>query len=584
MCGSCDLTTRIDAPAATGPARPATVSATDGVTTVFRGGAVYTMNPAMPWVTAVAVRGDSIIAVGSDDAAIAAAGADARIVELDGRMLLPGFVEGHIHPLLGGLFTSGVDLQVPTKADALAAIAGYAQAHPNGPVRGFGWRMDMFGPEGPRREELDAIVPDRPVLLFAIDAHSVWVNSATLELAGITTDTPDPAPGFSYYARDPNGEPTGFVLEVAAFLPIADAVEPITADLFGRMVADWLPAAAAAGITAVFDAGMPPAGGDPGALAEVYTDLEAQGRLPFRVVLSHLVKGPPIDAAVARTLAMRDRFSTELVRGGVLKIVGDGTVEGYTGYLLAPYSDKPDSVGQSALSDDDWRRVVAVADAADIDIHIHAIGDATARVALDAIEAAIEANPARDRRHTIAHLQLVDEADLPRFAELGVIAQFSPNWIAVDPSIETIRARLGDERLSRHYLLRTILEYGATISFGTDWPAAGWFSTYKPLDAVESAVTRRTLGEPDAPVMAPADQRLDLAQALQANTLAAARQLRLDDLVGSLELGKRADLVVLRDNLFGVPSHRIASTPVEMTMMNGRFTYGDPFAEAPPNG
>lgn len=583
MCGNCDLATRIDTPAASGSVQPVMPSASDAVTTVFRGGAVYTMDPATPWATAVAVRGDRIIAVGSDADAMAAAGQNARLVELDGRMLLPGFVEGHIHPLVGGFFTSGVDLQVPTKADALAAIADYAGAHPDGPVRGFGWRMDMFGPEGPRREDLDAIVPDRPVLLFAIDAHSVWVNSATLELAGISRDTPDPAPGFSYYARDADGEPTGFVLEVAAFLPIADAVEPITAELFGRMVSDWLPAAAAAGITAVFDAGMPPAGEDPSALASVYTDLEAQGRLPFRVVLSHLLKGPPIDDGVARTLAMRERFSTELVRGGVLKIVGDGTVEGHTGYLLAPYSDK-DSVGQSSLSDDDWRRLVTAADAAGIDIHIHAVGDATARAALDAIEAAIKANPARDRRHAIAHLQLVDETDLPRFAELGVIAQFSPNWIAVDPSIETIRARLGDERLSRHYLLRTILECGATISFGTDWPAAGWFSTYRPLDAVESAVTRRTLGEPDAPVMAPADQRLDLAQALHANTLAAAHQLRLDDVVGSLVVGKRADLVVLRENLFDVPSHRIASTAVEMTMMNGRFTYGDPFAGAPPNG
>jgi predicted amidohydrolase YtcJ len=184
----------------------------------------------------------------------------------------------------------------------------------------------------------------------------------------------------------------------------------------------------------------------------------------------------------------------------------------------------------------------------------------------------------------MAHLQIVDPADLSRFAELGVIAQFSPNWAAVDPSLETIRSRIGEQRCSRMYLLRDMLERGAAVTFGTDWPAAGWFSTYKPLDAIETAVTRRTLGEPDAPALEPQDQCLDLAQALHANTLAAARQLRLDDLVGSLEAGKRADLVVLERNVFEIPSHRIAATGVDMTMMNGRFTHGDPFAGPPPNG
>ena len=541
--------------------------------TVFRGGAVYTLDSDQPWASAVAVRGNRIIAVGTDDEATSAAGPDARIVELNGRMVLPGFVEGHIHPLLGGFYTSGVDLQRPTKADALAAIADYAERNPNGPVRGFGWRMDMFGPEGPHRRDLDAILSDRPAVLFSIDGHSLWVNSAALALAGITRESPDPKPGFSFYARDAAGEPTGFVLEVAALLPVVHAVEPITVDLFRRLLAEWAPKAAAAGITAVFDAGMPPAGDDPDVLASVYTDLEAEGRLPFRVVVSALLGGPPIDDAVARTRELTARCSTELVRGGVLKIVGDGTVEGHTGCLLEAYADRPGFAGQTALSDEQWRRLVGEADAAGLDIHIHAIGDGTTRIALDAIEAAIAANPPRDRRHTLAHLEFVDPADLPRFAQLGVIGQFSPNWIALDPSLETVRTRVGDERFSRQYLVASFLESGAAVSFGTDWPAAGFFSTYRPLDAIESAITRRALGDPDAPMLGPEDQRIDLAQALRANTLTPARQLRLDGIVGSIQVGKCADLVVLRENLFDVEPHRIASTPVDMTMMNGRFTH-----------
>jgi predicted amidohydrolase YtcJ len=543
---------------------------------VFRGGAVYTLDPQRPWASAIAVRGDRIIAVGTDEEATAAAGPDARIVELDGRMVLPGFVEGHIHPILGALLTSGADLQLPTADDVLAAVDDYARQNPDGPVRGFGWRMDMVGPDGPHRRALDAIVADRPVMLFAIDGHSMWVNTATLERAGITRDSPDPVPGFSYFGRDADGEPTGFVLEAPAMLQLIDAVSPLSPTALGELVAQWAPRAAAAGITAMFDAGMPPTEGDPDGLAELYTDLEARGLLPFRVVVSHLVKAAPIDTAVGRTLRLRDRLGTALVGGGVLKIVGDGTLEGHTGCLLAPYADRPDTAGETPFTPEQWNRLIAEADAAGLDVHVHAIGDRTTRIALDAFEAAIAANAPRDRRHTIAHLELVDDADLPRFARLGIIAQFSANWLAADPgNTGTTLDRCGPERYRRIYRPRVLADDGVTLAFGTDWPAASWFSTYKPLDAIETAVTRRSVGDPDMEILEPADERLDLDQALAAATLGPARQLRLDHLVGSLEPGKLADLVVLRHNLFEIEPHRIAATPVDMTMMNGRFTHRD---------
>lgn len=544
------------------------------MTIVFRGGSVYTMNPDRPWGQAVAVRGSQIIAVGSDAEVLAAVGDGTRCVELDGRMVMPGFIEAHIHPLLGSFVTSGADLQVPDREAALATVADYARAHPDGPVRGFGWRVDMFGPEGPRRQDLDAILPDRPALLFAIDGHSVWVNTATLRRAGIGRDSPDPVPGFSYYARDASGEPTGFVLEAPAILGMLGAIDPVTPQRLAQQFAEWAPNAAAAGVTALFDAGMPPAGDDPDGLADIYTEAEARGELPFRVVVSHLCKEPPIDDTVAAVTRLRDRLGTELVHGGVLKILGDGTLEGHTAYLLQPYADRPDTAGQSPFSEHQWHRLVAEADAAGLDVHIHALGDRTTRIALDAIEAAIAANPPRDRRHAIAHLELVDDADLPRFGRLGVIGQFSATWMAADPSnAVTTRQRCGDRRFATIYRPRALLDTGATIAFGSDWPAAGWFSTYKPLDAIETAVTRQSVGTPDMAVLEPADQRLDLAQALYAATMGPARQLRLDHLVGSIEPGKRADLVVLRHNLFDVEPHRIAATPIDMTMMNGRITH-----------
>ncbi|HEX9833222.1 MAG TPA: amidohydrolase, partial [Mycobacterium sp.] len=449
----------------TAPAPRAVSETTDGpATVVFRGGAVYTVDSAQPWAEAVAVRDRQIIGVGSDADVSALAGPVTRTIELGGRMLLPGFVEAHIHPLVGSFFTPGVDLQLPSRDDALAAIAVHVK-DTSGPVRGFGWRVDMFPPEGPNRADLDRIVPDRPAMLFAIDAHSVWVNSVALKIAGITRDTPDPVPGYSFYMRDADGEPTGYVLELPAVLGIVNAIEPMTKAVLTRLLGEWAPKAAAAGITAVFDAGLPQGDSDPGELVSVYTDLEAEGRLPFRVVASHIVKAPPAGDAVPRAISLRHRFDTELVSAGILKIIGDGTAEGYTAHLLEPYADRPDSVGTSPFSEAEWRRMIVEADAADIDVHVHAIGDRTVRIALDAIEAAIEANPPRDRRHSIAHLVLVDEADVKRFGKLGVIAQFSGNWMSADPStVDIALERYGPERQRKFFRARAILDSGATVA------------------------------------------------------------------------------------------------------------------------
>ena len=183
--------------------------------------------------------------------------------------------------------------------------------------------------------------------------------------------------------------------------------------------------------------------------------------------------------------------------------------------------------------------------------------------------------PPRDRRHAIAHNVLTDDVDIPRFGKLGVIAQFSANWMSADPdTVDTLTRLYGPARQSKIYRPKSILAAGGSVTFGSDWPAAGYVSTYKPLDSIQVAVTRQLVGKPDAPVLAPAAERMDLAEAIHAATLAGARQMRLEDKVGSIEPGKRADLIVLAKNLFDVSPHDIASVPVDMTMMNGRFTHG----------
>ncbi len=557
-------------------ARASEEAASGAPTVIFKNGKIYTQAADEPWAEAVAISGKKITAVGGTDEVAKLADAATRVIDLNGKLMLPGFVEGHIHPFLGAFLTTGVDLQVPTRDDALAAIADFAKAHPQGPVRGFGWRVDMFPPEGPTAKDLDAIIPDRPAFFFGIDAHSLWVNSKALEMAGITRDTADPIPGFSYYARDPDGNPTGYVLEVVAVLTVVDAVEPISLKSMAELLEGWLPKAAAAGITTVFDAGVPPIGGDQSQLIQLYTEVEKRGLLPFRVQASYAVKGPPVDTAAQETLTLQKLIRSELVGVNFLKIVGDGTQEGYTAWLLLPYADREGFIGASPFSVEHWNSMIAAADRAGIDVHVHACGERTTRVALDAIEAAMMANPKRDRRNTIAHLVYVDDADVPRFKELGVTAQFSANWMSADPdSAGIMLQRYGPERHSNIYRPRTMLQSGARISFGTDWPAAGYFSTYKPLDSIQVAMTRQLVGHPDAPVLEPAAERLDLAQAVHANTLGAAYQLRMEDKVGSIEPGKLADLVVLERNIFDLDPHDIAATKVTMTMMNGRITHGE---------
>lgn len=537
---------------------------------LFQNGKIFTQRADLPWADAVAIRGKRILFVGSEAGAKAFAGPRTKVIDLKGRLLMPGFVEGHTHPFLGAFLTSGLDLQVASQADALKKIEEYARQNPTGAIRGFGWRVDMFPPEGPTRSELDRIIPDRPAFFFAIDGHSLWVNSKALEVGGVTRDTPDPVPGFSMYVRDANGDPTGYVLEVNAVLGLVNAIEPISPRAMGKLMEGWLPKASAAGITTIFDAGVPPIGSDQGALIKLYTDVEKRNALPFRVAASYAVKSLPIDNTVAELMEVRRRVSSELVQVRTVKIVGDGSQGGYTAWLLEPYADKPDSIGASPFSEAQWHQLISAVDAAGFDVHVHACGERTTRVALDAIEQAMKVNKPRLRRHAIAHLVYVDDADMPRFGKLDVTAQFSANWSSGDPdTMQNMLERYGPKRQARMYRTKSVLRTGGRVSFGTDWPAAGYFSTYKPLDAIQVAATRQLIGDANAPMLLPADERLTVEEAIYANTLGAAYQLRMEDAIGSIEVGKFADLVVLDQNILECGLHEIHKTRVVLTMMNG---------------
>ncbi|MGW4098627.1 amidohydrolase [Mycobacterium sp. NPDC004974] len=461
-----------------------------------------------------------------------------------------------------------MDLQFDTRDAILAALRNYAPTVAGGgPVRGFGWRYDAFPATGPRREDLDAIWPDRPVLLIAIDAHSAWVNTKTLELAGITKDSADPVPGFSVFQRDPDGTPTGYLVEVPAYMQVLNSVVPMDEAFVAESLAQWAPRASEADITSMFDAGVEIMPEDK-AFGH-YRDLETAGKLPFRVTGSYYYNQPNVDP-LPKILALREGPQTELVHVNVLKIVMDGVDAGRAAAMLAPYADQPGTSGQPLFSAEQVNDVVKRADAQGIDVHVHCIGDRATRMTLDAIEAAAKTNPQRDRRNAIAHLQCVDPQDIPRLGELGVIAQVSAQWATPDPHWRNVTTvRLGPERADRMYPFKSLSDGGARLSFGSDWPAASYYSTFCPLEAIEIAVTRQELGKPDQTPLPRPEERLTLDRAITAQTMGPAYQLRREIDLGSITVGKLADLVVLDKDLTAIPPHEIHQAEVKLTMMNG---------------
>ncbi|MCP3940292.1 MAG: amidohydrolase [Desulfobacteraceae bacterium] len=544
---------------------------------IYINGKVYTVNEKQPWAEAVAVSGNSIVFVGSNIDAKKYTGKKCRIIDLKGKMLLPGFIDGHTHPVSGAQLTSGADLQYNSIEKIIASVKVYADKNPNEKIiRGFGWRYHLFPSTGPTKKILDIVFPDRPVYLIAIDAHSAWVNSKALELAGITKDTSDPQPGFSYYQRDPKTkEATGYLVEPPAEIAVLNAIQPQTKELIKDVFEKKLKDFAKAGVTSVFDAGILGLPVEDG--FSMYFNLEKQGKLVLRVIGSFYHNNPKIDP-LPIIEDYRNRFQSELVQAAILKINVDGGDAQHTGAYLQPYADKPETSGEPIFTPEQLNKIVSNADAAGIDCHFHAFGDRAVRIALDAVEAATKINPKRDRRHALAHSLYIADQDVPRFAKLNVVAQMSPQWAMPDPTnLKVSVERLGEDLVNKEFnRYGSVIRSGGVVAFGTDWPAAGYYSTHKPLEVIQVAMTRKMLsGKGLLSVMPPENEIITLEQAIKSSTWSPAYELHLDNKVGTIEPGKRADLVVLGKNLFDIKPEQISEVKVLMTLMNGKITYED---------
>ncbi|MBM5800754.1 MAG: amidohydrolase family protein [Cyanobacteria bacterium K_DeepCast_35m_m2_023] len=327
----------------------ASAATTGGADWVFEGGTILTMEPAHPRAEAVAVKGRDIVYVGNRRGVQAWIGPGTRRVNLKVQMLLPGLIDSHVHPFVGSLFRSGLSLDISAREqEVLASIAAYAKANPGtGVIFGNGWDSNLFREQGgPNRRDLDAISTDRPILLMSSDLHSAWANSKALQLAGITAATPDPAVGG--YVRDSQGNPTGYVREAPAMIPVINALQLLEPALYGPLLLKLLQQFAAMGFTSVFDAGMP-FGQE--AIYTVVNQLDRSGALPLRLHVSQMVTSEAdVPGAVAILADFHRRFGSEHFRVGTLKIVGDGVIENRQAALLEPYLEPAGSHGRLALS------------------------------------------------------------------------------------------------------------------------------------------------------------------------------------------------------------------------------------------
>ncbi|MGK5681682.1 amidohydrolase [Actinoplanes sp. URMC 104] len=536
---------------------------------LFTGGHVFA-EPASaggPRPTALAVQDGRILAVGGDDLR-ELAGPGTEVVELEGRLLLPGFQDAHIHAVMGGVELGQCDLTGTTDRDEyLRRVRDYAERHPDAEwIVGGGWSMESFEHGVPDRGLLDRVVPDRPVYLLNRDHHAAWVNSVALERAGITAATPDPASG--RIDRDSDGNPVGALQEGA--MELVDVPEPTREERYaGLLRAQEL--LHALGITGWQDAMLAATNGYAD-VSDAYARAARAGTLSATVVGALWWDRDRGAEQIADLVAKRAELTVGRLRCDTVKLMLDGIAENFTAAMTEPYRDAcGHATGNRGLSFIDpaaLPRYVTELDRLGFQAHFHALGDRAVRDALDAIEAARRANGPSDTRPHLAHLQVVHPDDVPRFARLGATANMQPYWAVHEPQMDDLTIPFLDPAaVGRQYPFGDLLRSGARLAGGSDWPV----STPDPLQGIHVAVNRVLPAEQREPFLP--EQRLDLRTAITAYTAGSAYVNRRDD-SGRLAEGYVADLVVLDRDPFEAPPEQIGDARVASTYVSGRRVYG----------
>lgn len=521
--------------------------------------------------TAIAIAGSEIVAVGSDSEIEALAGPETVHIDAAGAALLPGFHDAHIHAQAGGLGLRGCDLETEHSIEGYSRlIREYAASHEEHWVVGAGWFGDVFEGGLPTRDLLDELVPDRPAVFTSHDAHGVWVNSRALELAGITGETQDPTAG--RIVRDSNGEATGMLLDTAGEL-VTGLIPPHSAEDLRAALLAAQEHLFSLGVTAWHDAILGAYLTLPDCLPS-YLETLADGSL--RALVTGSMWWPPAEGPsyLPKLFERIERAREAGFDVRSVKIMQDGICENCTAALIEPYTGvHPEIRGDSVITPSDLSTITAALDAAGLSVHFHGVGDRAVRECLDAVATARAAN-GPGQRHQIAHLDVVDPSDIPRFALLEVSANLQPLWARDDQEIlERKYPLIGADRARWHFPFGSLHRAHAHLAMGSDWPV----TSPDPLWGLHTACTRTApmadvhALNPESRVPAQPSERLDVATAIRAYTLGAAEVSGIDEVTGSLVQGKRADLVLLTGTI--EDEHSFDRLRVQRTIVAGTTVY-----------
>jgi len=527
---------------------------------IITNGKLYTVDRNQPRAEALAVIGERIVAVGSTGEIDAWRGSNTRIIDARGRLVLPGFNDAHLHFISGGLQLDNVDLKdAATPEEFARRIAARAKITPKGEwISGGDWDDQQWNPPRlPTKELIDAVTPGTPVFVNRYDGHMSLANSLALKLAGVTAKTPDPPGGA--IVRDAGGNPTG-VLKDAAMDDVYKAMPDLSHERRLRAARRALAHAARLGVTSVQDMAVPYES------IAVYSELAERGELTARIYMAPLISGVDDQAK----LGIRRAFGSPYLRIGAVKAFADGSLGSTTAYFFQPYTDAPGTRG--LLADDmiplsKARGRMMAADAAGLQLCIHAIGDAAIAQVLDLFAGIEQAHGQADRRFRIEHAQHLAAGDFDRFAALHVIASVQP-YHAIDDG-RWAEKRIGPERIKTTYAFRSFLDHRVRLALGTDWTVA----PLNPVLTLYAAVTRATLDGKNPDGWVP-QQKITLAEAIEAYTMGSAFAEFQENDKGSLTPGKLADVIVLSDDLFAIDAKKIPDVRVDQTIVGGKVVWG----------
>ena len=522
---------------------------------IFKNANIFTSDKDRPQATALAVKDGKFVYVG-DEAGLAEY--EGEVTDLCGKFIMPGIIDSHVHitiPVGFEYADAGERLEPDGKQEALDMMAEHIKKNPGEKRYRFTMEKRFLNGDDIVKEDLDAICPDAELLIQEGEGHSIWVNSKILEKHGITDDTPDPIPGLAFYVRK-DGHVTGNMYEGATEVRvILDSSMELTDEQVDASLQRWIDFAVEFGVSAVFDAGLP---GDMEFHEKVYKrlcELDRQGKLPVYIDGSLVINAEKdAEEGLKQLKRIQREYNTEHLKVHTMKIFMDGTQKIHTAAMVTPYADIG-TTGSTAFSAEGIAKLLKDLNEANLDLHLHTVGERASRTVLDGFEMARkELEDSLHVRVTCAHLEIQDDADLDRFAKLGVIANFTPHWHAGDPSHSAVW--LGEERSKKQFRCKTVWDSGALVAWSSDNITYGDFMTWNPYLGMEIGMTRKTTEKTRTyewakcdTIFPPAEERMSIEEMLLGFTINGARQLGIEARKGSITAGKDADFLIFDNNL-----------------------------------